>query len=260
MMATIKKINKIFIIVIIILFPFAKSYANPVPITVDWYYGDEKWDEAPHRTDVKIEPLNEAPLPDDVDEFYGNGDLKFDFAPEFTGPGRYEYLIYQNNEDVKEEHRSVIYDKTKYHLVYIVDQGKNGLNISVYAYDNDKNIIDPDHTSKVAEIIFKNNDPGKDKTNEAGKDDKDSKSGNDGKNPDSGKKPDNKPENNPNKDKPTIPGKQNPTNPTAKPGKQGFSKNKNSNGNVKTGIEGTTPYLMILLLAGFFLLASKKTN
>ncbi len=225
----------------IVLIPFVevKAASVAVPITVDWYLGDQKWDEAPHKTDIKIEPLNGAPLPDDVDEFYGNGDLKFDFAPEFTGPGRYEYLIYQNNEAIKEEHRSVSYDKTKYHLVYIVEQGKNGLNISVYAYDNDKNIIDPDHTSKVAEIIFKNNDPGKGKTNDP---DKDGKPGNDGKNPDSGKNPNN----NPNKDKPTI------------PGKQGFTKNKNSNGNVKTGIEGMTPYLIILLLAGFLLLASKK--
>lgn len=221
-----RKVYKLILTSIIVLFPFIDSYAinQAVPIGVDWFYEDEKWNNSPHRSDIKIDPINNAPLHKGVDEFYGIGDLKFNFIPEFDKVGKYEYLVYQNNEDIEEDHMWVRYDKTVYRLIFLVQKDDNGLNISTYAYDN--SIYDQNDTKKgkAADIIFKNYDPHRHRKDGSIIKPKD-------------------PDNTDGKKEPEYP--EDPNKPIDKTDRS----NKNSSSNVKTGVEGIRLWLIILILA-----------
>ena len=225
-----RRISRILILAIIVLFPFVNSDASSVsvPISVDWYYGDEKWDQSPHRSDVKLEAIGDAPAV--KDDFFGIGDLSFTFQGEFKSPGKYEYLVYQTNDDIIEENRIVFYDKTVYRLIFYVQNSSKGLIVSAYAYNNEN--YSDSNLGKSSEIKFRNNDPNKD-SGSATK---------------------------PNKPSETDPGKTSQKdNPQAKPGntidpakasdQKEVSKNKNSKANVQTGIESLTPWLLVLLIA-----------
>lgn len=225
-----KRISRILILAIIVLFPFVDSYASSVsvPISVDWYYGDEKWDQSPHRSDVIVEPINGAPSA--KDSFSGVGDLLFNFQPEFKNPGKYEYLVYQTNEDIIEEDKSIIYDKTVYRLIFYVQNSSKGLIVSAYAYNNEN--YSDSNLGKSPEIKFRNNDPNK--------------------NSGSATKP--------NKPSETDPGKtsqkdesqakpENKIDPAKASGQKEVSKNKNPKANVQTGVESLTLWLLVLLIA-----------
>ena len=225
-----RRISRILILAIIVLFPFVDSDASSVsvPISVDWYYGDEKWDQSPHRSDIKVEAIGNAPV--FKEDFFGIGDLSFNLEREFNNPGKYEYLVYQTNDDIIEEDRSVTYDKTVYRLVFYLQNSSKGLIVSAYAYNNEN--YSDSNLGKSPEIKFKNNDPNKD-SGSATK---------------------------PNKPSETDPGKTSQKdNPQAKPGnsidpakasdQEEVSKNKNSKANVQTGIESLTPWLLVLLIA-----------
>lgn len=225
-----KRISRILITAIIVLFPFVDSLASSVsvPISVDWYYGDKKWDQSPYRSDVKLEAIGNAPAV--KDDFFGIGDLSFTFQREFKSPGKYEYLVYQTNDDIIEENRSVFYDKTVYRLIFNVQNSSKGLIISAYAYNNDN--YSDSNIGKSSEIKFRNSDPNK--------------------NSGSATKP--------NKPNETDPGKTaQKDNPQAKPkntidpakafGQKEVSKNKNPKANVQTGIESLMPWLLVLLIA-----------
>lgn len=225
-----KRISRILITAIIVLFPFVDSLASSVsvPISVDWYYGDKKWDQSPYRSDVKLEAIGNAPAV--KEDFFGSGDLFFNLKREFNNPGKYEYLVYQTNEDIIEEDKSVIYDKTVYKLIFYVQNSSNGLIVSTYAYNNED--YSDSNLGKSPEIKFKNNDPNKDSGSAA----------------------------KPNKPGETYPGKTSQKdNPKAKPkntidlakasGQEEVSKNKNPKANVQTGIESLTPWLLVLLVA-----------
>lgn len=225
-----KRISKILILAIIVLFPFVNSDASSVsvPISVDWYYGDEKWDQSPHRSDIKVEAIGNEPAV--KEDFFGSGDLFFNLQPEFNNPGKYEYLVYQINEDIIEEDKSVIYDKTVYRLIFYVQNSSNGLIVSAYAYNNED--YSESNLGKSPEIKFKNNDPNKNsgsatKPNKPGE----TYSGKTSQTDDSQAKPKN-----------TI-------DPAKAYGQKEVSKNKNSKANVQTGIESVTPWLLVLLAA-----------
>ena len=215
---------------ILVLFPFVDSDASSisVPISVEWYYGDEKWDQSPHRSDIKVEAIGNAP--DVKEDFFGSGDLSFKLEREFNNPGKYEYLVYQTNEDILEEDKSVIYDKTVYKLIFYVQNSSNGLIVSAYAYNNED--YSDSNLGKSSEIKFRNNDPDKDSGSAA----------------------------KPNKPSETDPGKTaQKDNPQAKPkntidpakafGQKEVSKNKNPKANVQTGIESVMPWLLALIAA-----------
>lgn len=215
---------------IIFLFPFVNSDASSVsvPISVDWYYGDEKWDQSPHRSDIKVEAIGNAPA--FKEDFFGIGDLSFTFQGEFKNPGKYEYLVYQTNEDIIEEDKSVIYDKTVYRLIFYVQNSSKGLIVSAYAYNNED--YSDSNIGKSSEIKFRNNDPNKAS--------------------DSPTKPDESNKANTGKDSQKE-------EPQAKPGNsigpakvsnpKEVSKNKNPKANVQTGIESLMPWLLVLLIA-----------
>lgn len=223
-------ISRILILAIIVLFPFVDSYASSVsvPISVEWYYGDKKWDQSPHRSDVKLEAIGNAP--DVKEDFIGSGDLSFNLELEFNNPGKYEYLVYQTNEDIIEEDKSVIYDKTVYRLIFYVQNSSNGLIVSAYAYNNED--YSDSNLGKSPEIKFRNNDPNK--------------------NSGSATKP--------NKPSETDPGKtsqkdesqakpENKIDPAKASGQKEVSKNKNPKANVQTGVESLTLWLLVLLIA-----------
>lgn len=225
-----RRISRILILAIIVLFPFVDSDASSVsvPISVEWYYGDEKWDQSPHRSDIKVEAIGNAPAV--KEDFFGSGDLFFNLKREFNNPGKYEYLVYQTNEDIIEEDKSVIYDKTVYKLIFYVQNSSNGLIVSAYAYNNED--YSDSNLGKSSEIKFRNNDPDKDSGSAA----------------------------KPNKPSETDPGKTaQKDNPQAKPkntidpakafGQKEVSKNKNPKANVQTGIESLMPWLLVLLIA-----------
>lgn len=225
-----KRISRILITAIIVLFTFVDSRASrvSVPISVEWYYGDKKWDQSPHRSDVKLEAIGNAPAV--KDDFFGIGDLSFTFQGEFKSPGKYEYLVYQTNDDIIEENRSVIYDKTVYRLIFYVQNSSNGLIVSAYAYNNEN--YSDSNLGKSSEIKFRNNDPNKD-SGSATK---------------------------PNKPSETEPGKtsqkddsqakpKNTLDPAKASDQKEASKNKNSKANVQTGIESLTPWLLVLVAA-----------
>lgn len=155
------KVNKLILIAILVLFPFAKSFASnqiSVPIYVEWTYGGQKWDNSPHFSNVLIEPLNDAPNPS-VSSFDYQGNYIVEFSqPNFTKTGKYEYLIYQTNEDFVEGNRTVRYDKISYRLVFSLHKNGKGLSTSVYAYDN-RDYGLKDKWSKKANIRFVNEDP-----------------------------------------------------------------------------------------------------
>lgn len=225
-----RRISKILILAIIVLFPFVDSYASSVsvPISVDWYYGDEKWDQSPHRSDVKLEAIGNAPA--FKEDFFGIGDLSFTFQGEFKNPGKYEYLVYQTNDDIIEENRSVFYDKTVYRLIFYVQNSSNGLIVSAYAYNNDN--YSDSNLGKSPEIKFKNNDPNKASDSPTKPDE--SNKANTGK--DSQKEePQAKPENK--------------IDPAKASGQKEVSKNKNPKANVQTGVESLTLWLLVLLIA-----------
>ena len=204
-----KRISRILITAIIVLFPFVDSLASSVsvPISVEWYYGDKKWDQSPYRSDVKLEAIGNAPAV--KDDFFGIGDLSFTFQGEFKSPGKYEYLVYQTNDDIIEENRSVFYDKTVYRLIFYVQNSSKGLIVSAYAYNNEN--YSDSNLGKSSEIKFRNNDPVKAS--------------------DSATKPDDSNKSNPGK---TSRQKELP---------------KNKNPNVQTGIESLTPWILVLLVA-----------
>lgn len=204
-----KRISRILITAIIVLFPFVDSLATSVsvPISVEWYQADKKWDQSPYRSDVKLEAIGNAPAV--KDDFFGIGDLSFAFQGEFKSPGKYEYLVYQTNDDIIEENRSVFYDKTVYRLIFYVQNSSNGLIVSAYAYNNEN--YSDSNLGKSSEIKFRNNDPAKAS--------------------DSSTKPDDS----------------NKANPDKSSRQKELSKNKNPN--VQTGIESLTPWLLVLLVA-----------
>ena len=225
-----KRISRILITAIIVLFPFVDSLASSVsvPISVEWYHGDKKWDQSPYRSDVKVEAIGNAPAV--KDDFFGIGDLSFTFQGEFKSPGKYEYLVYQTNDDIIEENRSVFYDKTVYRLIFYVQNSSKGLIVSAYAYNNEN--YSDSNLGKSSEIKFKNSDPNK--------------------NSGSATKP--------NKPSKTYPGKTSQKDaPQAKPkntidpekasDQKEASKNKNSKANVQTGIESVMPWLLVLVAA-----------
>lgn len=206
-----KRISRILITAIIVLFPFVDSLASSVsvPISVEWYYGDKKWDQSPHRSDVKLEAIGNAPAV--KDDFFGIGDLSFTLQGEFKSPGKYEYLVYQTNDDIIEENRSVFYDKTVYRLIFNVQDSSNGLIVSAYAYNNEN--YSDSNLGKSSEIKFRNNDPTKAS--------------------DSATKPDDS----------------NKANPGKATRQEELPKNKHPKANVQTGIESLTPWLLVLLVA-----------
>lgn len=204
-----RRISRILILAIIVLFPFVDSDASSVsvPISVDWYYGDEKWDQSPHRSDIKVEAIGNAPV--FKEDFFGIGDLSFNLEREFNNPGKYEYLVYQTNDDIIEEDRSVTYDKTVYRLVFYLQNSSKGLIVSAYAYNNEN--YSDSNLGKSSEIKFRNNDPAK--ASESA----------------------------------TKPDESNEANPGKTSRQKELSKNKNPN--VQTGIESLTPWLLVLLVA-----------
>ena len=225
-----RRISRILILAIIVLFPFVDSDASSVsvPISVDWYYGDEKWDQSPHRSDIKVEAIGNAPV--FKEDFFGIGDLSFNLEREFNNPGKYEYLVYQTNDDIIEEDRSVTYDKTVYRLVFYLQNSSKGLIVSAYAYNNED--YSDSNLGKSSEIKFKNSDPNK--------------------NSGSATKP--------NKPNETDPGKtaqkdnqqakpENKIDPAKTYGQKEVSKNKNTKANVQTGIESLMPWMIALLAA-----------
>ena len=88
-----RRISRILILAIIVLFPFVDSDASSVsvPISVDWYYGDEKWDQSPHRSDIKVEAIGNAPV--FKEDFFGIGDLSFNLERDFNNPGKYARIV-----------------------------------------------------------------------------------------------------------------------------------------------------------------------
>ena len=208
-MKTFRRISKILILAIIVLFPFMNSDASSisVPISVDWYYGDKKWDQSPYRSDIKVEAIGNATAV--KEDFFGIGDLFFNLHPEFKNPGKYEYLVYQTNEDIIEEDISVFYDKTVYRLIFYVQNSSKGLIVSAYAYNNED--YSDSNLGKSPEIKFRNNDPAKAS------------------------------------DSATKPDESNKANPGKTSRQKELSKNKNPN--VQTGIESLTPWLLVLLVA-----------
>lgn len=225
-----KRISRILILAIIVLFPFVDSDASSVsvPISVDWYYGDEKWDQSPHRSDIKVESIGNAPA--FKEDFFGSGDLSFKLEREFNNPGKYEYLVYQTNEDIIEEDKKVIYDKTVYRLIFYVQNSSNGLIVSAYAYNNED--YSDSNLGKSPEIKFKNNDPNKD-SGSATKPNKPSETdpGKTSQKDESQAKPENK------------------IDPAKASGQKEVSKNKNPKANVQTGVESLTLWLLVLLIA-----------
>lgn len=161
-MKSFKKFYNLILVAIIILFPFVKSEASDkisVPIFVEWTYEGQKWANSPHKSNVVIKPQNGAPSPS-VTSFDYAGDYIINFIqPELPRPGKYEYLIYQTNEDFEEAGQSVTYDKTVYRLIFYVESDQNGLTTVALAYD-DKNFDLNNHKAgKEAKIRFVNDDP-----------------------------------------------------------------------------------------------------
>lgn len=154
-MTNLKKIYKLILAALFVVLPFVGSEADAadinIPISVEWYYGDEPFIDSPHRANVVIEPISNAPAPT-VSSFDYVGDYKILMqVPKLTGPGRYEYRIMQTNEDFDEENFWVTYDKTVYRLVFILQEDNNPA-VFVYKETNDG-------FEKMAELVFRNNDP-----------------------------------------------------------------------------------------------------
>lgn len=147
---------------ILIIFPFGKSMAADkmtVPISVEWTYEGQKWANSPHKSNIVIKPQDNAPMPS-VSSFDYPGDYIVYFSrPNLTKPGKYEYLLYQTNQDFEEAGMSVTYDKTVYRLIFFVQQGQDDLVTSVYAYDDSKYNEDDENANKRAQITFINDDP-----------------------------------------------------------------------------------------------------
>lgn len=246
-MKVIKNKLLIFFVFIICLIPLTKVMAveKDTPINVKWECKKDSCELEKHLANIRIKPIGNAPIGDDYYEIRGDGSV--DFAPELDKAGKYEYLIYQENKNIKDGKTELIYDKRVYRLVYVVQEGAKGLKITVYAYDNDKYEKEPNDTGKIADIIFINKDIGKkgNKTDEPGNNkDKDSES-------ERPEKPDN-----PNQSK-------NPNNPDKikKPDKTRENKvNKISNDNVKTGVESLGGICIILLSATGTIFATRQKN
>lgn len=159
-MKKIKKIYSLILLTIIVLFPFIDVSADSqsLAIKVEWYHNEDKLDDSPHPTNIKIDPLNNAPMPKDYKDYKEYGDYTFYFSPTFNKAGKYEYLVYLTNEDRLEENEWIKYDKKVYRLVYYVQNTASGLYTSVIAYDNSLYKLDANNT-KIASIVFKNIDP-----------------------------------------------------------------------------------------------------
>ena len=201
------------------------AVSKATPINVKWEFKKDSCDKEKHLANIRIKPIGNAPIGDDYYEIRGDGSI--DFAPEFDKADKYEYLIYQENKDINDGKTELIYDKTVYRLVYVVQEGAKGLEITVYAYDNDKYDKDPNNTGKAGDINFPNKDNSKDPKdpdNNGGKDDH--------------KKPDD--ENGGDDDHKTP------------------KDNKTSKDNVKTGVESLGSILAILAIATSLRLATRE--
>ena len=207
------------------------AVSKATPINVKWECKKDSCELEKHLANIRIKPIGNAPIGDDYYEIRGDGSI--DFAPEFDKAGKYEYLIYQENKDIKDGKTELIYDKTVYRLVYVVQEGAKGLEITVYAYDNDKYDKDPNNTVKAGDINFPNKDNSKDPDNNGGDDDHkkpDDENGGD----DDHKTPDKDKENKTPKD------------------------NKTSKDKVKTGVESLGSILAILAIATSLRLATRE--
>ena len=161
-MKTLKKLEKLILMAVVIIFPFVVSMAAEkisVPISVEWNYEGQKWANSPHNANVVIKAQNGAPQPS-IKSFDYLGDYIVNFTePNFTKAGKYEYLIYQTNEDFNEEGRTVTFDKTRYRLIFFVQNTSDGLRTTAYAYDDAKYNKDDLNENKQPKIRFVNDDP-----------------------------------------------------------------------------------------------------
>lgn len=248
-MKQIKSKLLIFFVFIICLIPITKAWAvsKKTPINVKWECDKDSCNKEKHIANIRIKPIGNAPISDDLFEIKKDGSIFFE--PDFNKAGKYEYLIYQENKDIKDDKSDITYDKTVYRLVYVVQQGPNGLEITVYAFDNDKYEKDPTNTVKISDITFIN----KCKTKEGDKPDKPDTPDN----PDEPDKPDkpDKPDTPDNPDKPDKPDKPNQPNKPHKP-----KDNKTSHDNVKTGVGGLGGVCTILISAAGAVFATRKKN
>lgn len=157
-----KRICNLIIVAMLVLFPFISSDAAnkiSVPISVEWNYEGQKWANSPHKANLIIKPQGNAPAPS-KDSFDYAGDYKVLFeSPDFKSAGKYEYLIYQNNEDFEENGRTVTYDKSKYKLIFYVQNTNEGLSTTAWAYDISKYDENNQNESKEEKITFVNDDP-----------------------------------------------------------------------------------------------------
>lgn len=261
--------NKLLIcfVFIICLLPTTKARAvsKATPINVKWTCKEANCQKEKHLVSIMVEPIGNAPIGDDSYEIRGDGSI--DFAPEFDKAGKYEYLIYQENKDIKDGKTELIYDKTVYHLVYVVQEGAKGLEITAYAYDKDKYDKDPNNTGKSGDINFPNKDNSKtpkEPGNQGDKDDHKKPDSEDDGN-DSNKKPDGEDDGNDDHKKPDGEngGKDNHKTPD-QDGKDKKTKdpkdNKSSKDNVKTGVESLGGLCIILLSATGTIFATRQKN
>lgn len=248
--------NKLLIcfVFIICLLPTTKARAviKATPINVKWACKEANCQKEKHLVSIRVEPIGNAPIGDDYYEIRGDG--SFDFAPDFAKAGKYEYLIYQENKDIKDDKIELIYDKTVYRLVYMVQEGAKGLEITAYAYDKDKYDKDPNNTGKSGDINFPNKDNSKtpkEPGNQGDKDDHKKPDGEDDGNDDH-KKPDDE---NGGKDDHKTPDQDGKDKKTKDP-----KDNKSSKDNVKTGVESLGGLCIILLSATGTIFATRQKN
>ena len=161
-MKYLKKLYKLIFMAVFIVIPFLKTSADSkinIPINVEWMYGEEKWANSPHKAKVVIEPQEDAPKPT-VASFEYSGDYIIYFnKPNFDKVGRYEYVIRQDNEDFEENGRTVTFDKSRYRLIFIVENSNDGLKTNVFTYNEANFNKDNLENGKGAKIRFVNNDP-----------------------------------------------------------------------------------------------------
>ena len=126
-MKQIKSKLLIFFVFIICLIPITKSWAvsKKTPINVKWECDKDSCNKEKQIANIRIKPIGNAPIGDDLFEIKKGGSLFFE--PDFNKAGKYEYLIYQENKDIKDDKSEITYDRTVYRLVYVVQQGSSGL-------------------------------------------------------------------------------------------------------------------------------------
>lgn len=238
------RFKNLILIMMVVIFPLLVSKADEkisIPISVEWTYEGQKWENSPHQSNVVIKALNDAPGFSNS-SFNSTGNYKIEITePNFNKAGKYEYLIYQNNEDFTEKGKTVSYDKTKYRLVFFVQNGTNGLTSSVYAYNESDYKENDNNTNKKAEIKFINDDPYKHKDNGeiVGPDDSKNPHKKEDGNKDSTLDPEKNIKDNKGKSYIYLANKNN--------------SNRQSNDRVKTGIESLGIWLVILILSAYLL-------